>query len=99
MFIVIGFPGGVRDSRNHFLLVLNPPNKIIQRHSREIQFAVREYVVENLKILNIESLYIFEKARAEHPDDPSYKFLKILNMGSISINKHEIEILNVLQFH
>ncbi len=29
----------------------------------------------------------------ENPWDPSYQFLKILNMGSISFKKHEMDIL------
>ena len=34
-----------------------------------------------------------EKARVEYPEDPSYKFLRSLNMGSKSFKRHEMDIL------
>ena len=38
---------------------------------------------------------MLEKAGPKQIEDPSNKFLKILNMGSISLRKHEWEILNM----
>ena len=35
---------------------------------------------------------------ANNPEDPSYEFLKILNMGSISSRKHEIKTLEILEY-
>ena len=53
-------------------------------------------MLENLKILNIESVELFGKdGWASNPEDPSNEYLKIMNMGSISIKKHELEILNM----
>ena len=50
-------------------------------------------MLENPSILE---LHLFDKfVGAENPDDPSYKFLTILNMGSISSRKHEMEIWNM----
>ena len=37
-------------------------------------------------------LGVLEQTRAEHPEDPSYKSLKIVKMESISIKKHDMEI-------
>ena len=39
---------------------------------------------------------IAEKTRAEKLEDVWFKILKILNMGAISIKKHE---MGILQFH
>ena len=38
------------------------------------------------------TLKTLEKVRAENPDDPFNEFLKLLDMGSISSKKHEIEM-------
>ena len=37
-------------------------------------------------------LTISEKMGTEHDEDPSHKILKILDMGSISSRKHEIDV-------
>ena len=43
----------------------------------------------NLATVGIEHVNIWEKTGAEIPEDPSYGFLKIWNMGS---RKHEMDI-------
>ncbi len=37
-------------------------------------------------------LKMLEKAGLNHPEDPSNRFLKILNMGLISPRKYDLEI-------
>ena len=52
-----------------------------------------DIIVENLKVLKFE---IIGKDACQHnPEDPSYEFLKILNMGSISIKNMGCHFCNV----
>ena len=44
-----------------------------------------------MKLLELQNLKN-GKAGPENPEDPSNRFLKILTMGSISIQKHEMDI-------
>ena len=39
-----------------------------------------------------------EKAGPENPEDPFNKYSKILNMGSISSRRHELDILGNLEY-
>ena len=63
-------------------------HQMIQNNSRKSRIVFDKHIFKHIKILQIESLESSEKTRAGNPEDPSYKFLKSLNMGSISINKN-----------
>ena len=48
-------------------------------------------------MLDIESFgLVGTDGGSKHPEDPSNDFLKILKRGSISIEKHELENLEIL---
>ena len=51
---------------------------------RNPESFLKNIIVGNLKILQLQLLIALEEAGPEHLEDPSNKFLKLLNMCSIS---------------
>ena len=85
-------PGG-RDHgpQKQLFLALDPPN--YSKYSKNKSKSFLEYViVGNVKALNSNISKMMENLGPINSEDPSYKFLGSLNMGSRSINKHELEI-------
>ena len=63
------------------------PNNSIKIPNR---FA-KDVILGNMKVSEL-VFSVMGKTRAENPEDPSYTFLKFLNMGSMSSRKHELGI-------
>ena len=89
--MVFGPGGNVHDPQKPLFLTLDTKKelcKTIQGKSRTILANIilgRSQSLKNRKM---------EKMRSENPGYPSYQFLKVLNMGSISSEKHDMEILD-----
>ena len=52
----------------------------------------KNITLSNIKILEIETEKLWKRPAPNNPGGPSNILLKILNMGSRSIRKHEMEI-------
>ena len=90
-FYDFGIFGRVPGYQNQLCLSLEAPGHL--KKPRKVTGTFQNNTFVNLKMSDI---YNFEnrwKRRAPtDPKDPSYKFLQISNMGSISSRKHEMNI-------
>ena len=64
-----------------------PPNN--QRRNPQCFFE--NIITGNFRMSEHDNFESFGNDGAKNPDDPSNKFLKIFDMGSISPRKHEME--------
>ena len=84
--MIFGLGRRVRDSQSQQSLTLDTPDD--SKQFKKIPIHFENYYFWNLKILGLYLFVLLEKAGTE---DPSDKFLKTLNMGSISSRKHALE--------
>ena len=84
--MIFGPSGNVHDAPNQLFLTLETPDYKKKTNTNNILFYFRSSQnIRNEK----------RKRRVPtNPSDPSYKFLKILNMGSISIKNMKSEHLS-----
>ena len=87
--------GRGHDSQNQLCLSLDPPN---YRQKWRCNINSNKTVFSKSTNLAHRKCHCSWKRRVpNNPGDPSYIFFKILNMGSISFKKHEMDILNILK--
>ena len=81
------------DSQNQLFQTLGTPR--LFKQIKKVQHHFGNYYFRKIP-KNINWKLKFRKRRGPtNPEDPSYKFLPILNMVSTSTTKDELEILNM----
>ena len=77
----------VTERQKPLFLNPDPPNYVNEYKTYQRIFKICWEIAKSQKS------GISEKTGTEHPEDPPYQFLKILNTGPISSRKHELGTL------
>ena len=80
-----------RPPQNQLFSTLDTPRGF--KYFKKNNIILGKYSFGKLLDLRIDKFKKLEKRRAEYPEDPPNKVLKILNMGSISSRKKELATL------
>ena len=89
-FYDLGIFGRVPEPQHHLFLSLETPGYLKQIQKKPLGVFINMFYKSHF--VEFEELEILEKSDTENPDDPSNNILKVLDMRSIFIKRHEMEI-------
>ena len=81
----------VHDSQNQQYLLFETPGYFKYFKTNSEPFS-QKHTLGNQNVEDSHVWNLWERPAPEHPEDPFNKFLEILNTGSISSRKHEMEL-------